>query len=998
MNSRLLLLRKPAVWGAFLSAVIPFGSLHALPGLSPVWELVYNNNEPFSDTNPDHQPSADPDGDGWDNVRESIAGTDPFDANSPSGYLRPTISPHPWLAETFSISWDSRIGKNYQLQASPDFVAWVGVGDPIPGINDAVQIAVNPVNEDETFRERLFWRIQVSDQPTAGGLLTPWDLDILATRSSVTWPAGDGTGTGTGTEPNSDQSGPVDRLDASPHDDKIDWQKTADARYLRLSVDGETGGFKAVDVNGRGQILFSRIAQPTDYQTQPVGKIWDPSRAEGERLTDVFFKPEAFQLIMWKNVHADPVPDPDTRIFVESVPLPLVSDEFHNHRLSVSPRAISDDGSVMANVAYDYSEDEGAEGLLRYSPYNGHYVFYWKPGIYNACKLLGEARGYRNHTRARTGSHVAGFYTVNGEEGPVIHAAVYDQDSSELDPTTDLTVRSYAIVNGEAETAITLPGMTQRGQGPDLANQTHLHITHSGRTVIPHIVGNAFRYFVADEPLPEGTLPDSISDVPAGAAGPWGIGRSDQAFALWRGMDLEPATSAVGVLQFDATGTGIGNGYQNRHIWRNARWLSFAQVTGNSEGSFNDFAAKKITPGGIIWIANMAQTENALLVPVVVAELSPKVKDEEGNDIEGSEYPSIGRPLAPLTPFVELNPMTDRIAHRELKVRISEVLKGKTVTWTLDAVPGVIPDTIRGRWVHSATHPDRFEASSAYGANGFTRLSQESARSTVGNDGFTAIRVNVPPVGLNQVRIRIEVEGMESPLDLIDMEVPGVVVIDPGHGGSVNLSGSSSNNATSTSGVLEKSMALSYGLALRDSLRTIRDRDRLNLRIFMTREIDENITGSARAAVARDKGADVIQIIHFNASNSHTNRGTLEVYRTTSNAFPSQDTILSAGIITRMVAAMTPFDAGANHRARVVYEAAVASDQNNGNTAAYCPVRTSYVEVEFIDFGANTPTPDDDLVDILLNTGPNAAAVRAAVASAMAEGILHDLRTHQPQN
>lgn len=176
----------------------------------------------------------------------------------------------------------------------------------------------------------------------------------------------------------------------------------------------------------------------------------------------------------------------------------------------------------------------------------------------------------------------------------------------------------------------------------------------------------------------------------------------------------------------------------------------------------------------------------------------------------------------------------------------------------------------------------------------------------------------------------------------------------------------------------------------------------------MTREVDQNISGAARAAVARDNGADIINIIHFNSftdtdgrppDRSHTARGTLEVYRTTNNVFPQQDTTLSEGIITRMVAAMMHFDPGANHMARVGYanQPAVSSDLYNGNTAAYCPVRTAYIEVDFIDFGAQTATPDDDLVDILLNTGPNAAAVKTAIADAMRDGILHDLRNHQPQ-
>lgn len=382
------------------------------------------------------------------------------------------------------------------------------------------------------------------------------------------------------------------------------------------------------------------------------------------------------------------------------------------------------------------------------------------------------------------------------------------------------------------------------------------------------------------------------------------------------------------------------------------------------------------------------------LVPLEVVELSPKVKDESGFDISGSEKPAAGKPL---TPFVELNPVADRIAHRELKVKIGEVLEGKTVTWTLDVVPGVTPPAIRGRWDHSPNHSDGFEASSAYGANGFSRVSEVSGRTTVDGDGFTAIRVNVPPVGFNQVRLKIQIEGMTAPADLIDMEVSGVVVIDAGHGGASNMVGSSWNNATSPSGVLEKTMALDYSLALRDSLRSIRQTEKMNLRVFMTRDDDRNLPAADRAARARDNGADVMHVIHFNSSEAHTARGTLEVYRTTNNVFPQQDTILAGGIVTRMVAAMSSFDAGANHRARVAVNAAVASDENNGNTETYCPIRTSYIEVEFIDFGAQTTTHDDDLVDILLNTGPDAAAVRSAVANAMRDGILHDLRNHQPQ-
>lgn len=154
------------------------------------------------------------------------------------------------------------------------------------------------------------------------------------------------------------------------------------------------------------------------------------------------------------------------------------------------------------------------------------------------------------------------------------------------------------------------------------------------------------------------------------------------------------------------------------------------------------------------------------LLPVEVVELSPKVKDEEGNDIEGSEKPNQGEPL---TPFVEEDPHANRIAHRELKVRIGEALKGKEVTWTLEPlfVPHYdpngpnLPPIFRGEWSDSPVeaHQNAFEASSVYGANGFEIESGEGedavAKTTVADDGFTAIRVNVPPIGFNQARVRI---------------------------------------------------------------------------------------------------------------------------------------------------------------------------------------------------------------------------------------------------
>jgi N-acetylmuramoyl-L-alanine amidase len=252
--------------------------------------------------------------------------------------------------------------------------------------------------------------------------------------------------------------------------------------------------------------------------------------------------------------------------------------------------------------------------------------------------------------------------------------------------------------------------------------------------------------------------------------------------------------------------------------------------------------------------------------------------------------------------------------------------------------------------------------------------------------------------------VKLEFESYPGAFVEIDFEVPAVVVIDPGHGGDRDEAGSKANNATSPSGVKEKTMALDFGLSLRDTLRAKAREDKLSLKVLMTRDTDINPSGAERAHVARDNGADILFVIHFNSDDvgdpahgrpPHRARGTLEVMRTTNNVVPQQDTDLSNRVIDRIVGALHQFgDAGANHRAQVTYAdmPAVASDLNIGNTQAYHPIRVGYCEVEFIDYGANTADRADDVVDILLNTGPNAAAARTAIVHAMSDGIIDDLK------
>jgi N-acetylmuramoyl-L-alanine amidase len=77
------------------------------------------------------------------------------------------------------------------------------------------------------------------------------------------------------------------------------------------------------------------------------------------------------------------------------------------------------------------------------------------------------------------------------------------------------------------------------------------------------------------------------------------------------------------------------------------------------------------------------------------------------------------------------------------------------------------------------------------------------------------------------------------------------VVLDPGHGGTENIGGSSPNNATGPCGLLEKTVTLAVALATRDALQAE------GAKVLLTRDHDVNLSLSARAAVAKREGGRI---------------------------------------------------------------------------------------------------------------------------------------------
>lgn len=379
-------------------------------------------------------------------------------------------------------------------------------------------------------------------------------------------------------------------------------------------------------------------------------------------------------------------------------------------------------------------------------------------------------------------------------------------------------------------------------------------------------------------------------------------------------------------------------------------------------------------------------------------ELAPVLRDEDNNQVADSTLP---QPIPHKHPMVKVDPPTNRIAHREVKLRVwtegqpDGIHANKTVTWSMEPLFVRLPTDdeeagdpeFRGNWQQAAEgHRDRFEASAEFGDHDFQRVSQERATTTLNATGRTAIRINLPPIAFNAARIRAQVEGEDANVELIDLEVPGIIVIDPGHGGTDNQPGSSSNNATShTSGILEKELALDIGLKARTAIHALRSGQNQNLRVHMTRDDDSNVPGAERAFVGRDNGADILLSIHFNGFDGVA-RGTETLVRQSSdNVNHAADTTLARRVNDAVYGAILSHDEGARDRGIKERKLAVLSDRSLGNSADYHPLRSALLEVEFID---------NQTVDNLLNIDERHEEVRQDIADAIAEALIADLRSN----
>ncbi|MBX3743069.1 MAG: DUF1800 family protein [Akkermansiaceae bacterium] len=98
-------------------------------GMSDVWEAAYGKSL---------IPSEDPDKDGFSNLLESIAGTDPHDANSFPKVERLELHP-----DTLKQVWKSVTGVKYQPLFSTDLGAWAPFGPMVVGTGGEMELTID---------------------------------------------------------------------------------------------------------------------------------------------------------------------------------------------------------------------------------------------------------------------------------------------------------------------------------------------------------------------------------------------------------------------------------------------------------------------------------------------------------------------------------------------------------------------------------------------------------------------------------------------------------------------------------------------------------------------------------------------------------------------------------------------------------------------------------------------------------------------------------------
>lgn len=213
----------------------------------------------------------------------------------------------------------------------------------------------------------------------------------------------------------------------------------------------------------------------------------------------------------------------------------------------------------------------------------------------------------------------------------------------------------------------------------------------------------------------------------------------------------------------------------------------------------------------------------------------------------------------------------------------------------------------------------------------------------------------------------------------------GVLILDPGHGGTVKVGGSSPNNAISASGVKEKKLTLDFCLILRDELARQARAANQKLVVVMSRTTDINVGIAERASLAWKHKARALVCIHFNGGPA-TARGPETFYAAAANGNTNlaADLAFAQAVHAGLLAGIKAIDPGVRDRGVKPDTQTghgvlgLLRDTALGNTQRPDKCVAAYIEAEFITNAS---------VDKLLVSGPDAIANRTAVMTSLAKAI-----------
>lgn len=214
----------------------------------------------------------------------------------------------------------------------------------------------------------------------------------------------------------------------------------------------------------------------------------------------------------------------------------------------------------------------------------------------------------------------------------------------------------------------------------------------------------------------------------------------------------------------------------------------------------------------------------------------------------------------------------------------------------------------------------------------------------------------------------------------------GTIVLDPGHGGTQTVGGSSPNNAISATGVKEKKLTLDFCLILRDTLTQAAAEKNKQIKVVLTRTSDVNVGIKARAGVAASNLANLFLVIHFNGSQNKNLRGVETFFRASANGNLNlaDDKDFAETVNKSLFDSLKSIDTTAVNRGvkpdtqSGPGSLGVMNDQSLGNQNRPDKCRSCYVELEFIT---------NPKVEKLLISGPQAIPNRQLVMGNLAKRL-----------